>query len=241
MAGTSVALLFSAAAGASFTVSVDGATSGAGYRAFSAGSQAYTNAILTLTGLANTAHHVVIRSTSAATVVLEAAKVTAPGAGLVVHNMAQAASRACGSDAYSWTNFTGGGPGMYYANPARYPQPPSTVWIALGANDAPRGTSATTYAAAVRSIAAKFPASDIFLVLTYQGPWATVATWTSYARALYALADSLDVPLFDEWAKLGGYTTYSANGYAGDTIGHLNDAGYAVLGSWVASVAAPPV
>lgn len=239
--GTAVSVLFSAAAFASFTVSVDGATSGPGFLHFEASNQVHNDSTVTLTGLPNTAHTVVITATSKFFFTLEAAMVHTPGTGLIAHNMSQSGSKASGTGGYSWSDYVNGSPGKYFASPDRYLQTPSTVWIALGGNDIAVNTDPAAVAKGVKAIAQRFPNSDIFLVLEYQVPGATIPNWTAYAGQLYQLADALDVPLFDQWAKMGSYATYSANGYAGDTKGHLNAKGYAVLGNLAALVAALPV
>ena len=235
--GTTVVIRYNAYANASFTVSVDGATSGPGFAQVTVGAATNYQTVL-LTDLADATHSVVVTCTGKTLVMLLAGAVYTPGAGLTISNVAQGGAKATGTGINSWSDFANGGaPGGAWAATGHYLQTPSTVWISLGGNDIFSGVAPATVAAAVRAIAARFPDSDVFLVLEYQANEITTAAWTAYAAALYQVADTLNVPLFDQWARIGSYASYSAAGYAGDAIAHLNAAGYTALGTWTAAVA----
>lgn len=236
MAGTVVALRYSTYAGASFSVSVDGATSGPGFTTVSTPSAA-TYETVTLSGLPDQAHTVTVTSLSNIFVAVVAASVSTGSSGVILDNVSQGGARASGTGLMSWvqtsnTSSVGGA----WGTPSRYQRTPAAVWIALGGNDVSAGTSPDTVTAAIRTIAAQFPNSDVFLVLEYQANEISTAAWTAYAEALYRTAADLNVPLFDEWAQLGSYPTYAADGYAGDALAHLDAAGYTAIGNWLARV-----
>jgi len=66
----------------------------------------------------------------------------------------------------------------------------------------------------------------------------TLGTWTPCIAGLYALADTLDVTLFDLQDRFGGYTIEAANGLTGDAVAHLTRQAYADWGRSTALAAA---
>jgi hypothetical protein len=108
-------------------------------------------------------------------------------------------------------------------------RPPDCVLISLGANDHPVITTAiATITAAITTIRGFWPNSDAVLVLEEQQETSLQpqANWESYGLALYQLADTLDVPLFDQYHRIGSYTQGVANGVYGDALAHLTSAAY---------------
>jgi lysophospholipase L1-like esterase len=104
------------------------------------------------------------------------------------------------------------------------------VHCALGINDAVAGDEVSTTIAAITTIRQACSASDFFLYLEPQPAAVDAAVWSTFGDALYQLADTLDVPLFDLQDRLGGYAVEAANGLTGDAVAHLNRAGYAEWG-----------
>lgn len=240
--GTAVAVLYarSSTTGA-FTVSVDGAKSGPGFLAVPAGGSGWARAELTgLAGL-TAGSRIVVTAASAAMVVLGGFEVYTPGAGLTVHNIAQSGSGATLAAGKGWSTTSDLNQNLAIWSGkfgSVFLQTPSTVHLALGGNDLLNGASDATITAALTKIRNAFPNSDCFLYLEPRPQSATLARWSTYCAAFYALADTLDVPLFDIEDRLGGYTVETTLGLVGDTFGHLSRAGYADWGRSTALVAA---
>lgn len=114
---------------------------------------------------------------------------------------------------------------------------PDCVHIALGANDI-TALSATdsTITAAITSIRNQYPNSDCILHLPHEVSTTLVssARYLTYQAALYALADTLDIPLYDWRDRVGSYASGLANGSYGDNQAHITPATEADLGSQLA-------
>ena len=234
VAGTAVAVAYvQGAVGGMFTVSVDGATSGSGFATVSTAGPTKTSRVV-LGGLADTTHAVTITTSSSSMVVIVGAEVFG-STGLICHNVAESGSRASGTGRLSWADTTtdgGSAQPLTIYNPASagFGQLAATVHCALGINDLANGATPDQVTGALTTIRAACPTSDFFLYLEPQPNLITVDAWSAFSTALYSLADSLDVPLFDLQDRLGGYAVEAANGLTGDTLAHLDRAAYADWG-----------
>lgn len=117
---------------------------------------------------------------------------------------------------------------------------PDGVFISLGGNDLPAASNATV-TAAYTTIRGIWPSSDAVYFAEYQKNDAliTAAAWESFVAALWTLADSADLPLFDWRARLGNYATALANGRMGDNAAHLLVGAYIGAGRRVATALMP--
>jgi lysophospholipase L1-like esterase len=239
--GTTVGVVFAGTTSAtSVTISVDGATSGTGYLTVAAGGPANTVRRVELTGLDNQPHTVKV-TCAGGTLILIGAEVLRD-TGLRCHNVAQGGSTASLTGQGSWTD-TAAAFGtrllpLYGAASGAYGDTPTTVHCSLGGNDVSKGQTPAQVAAAISTLRAACPDSDFILYFEPQPAELTMSQWAPLGEALYALADSLDVPLIDLHDRLGGYAVEAANGLTGDTVAHLNAAGYADWGRGAAFVAA---
>lgn len=210
--GVRVAYLDTSAA---FTVSIDGAAPVAPPIGGSSTVRSYA-----VTGLANTTHTVTVTATAASPpTYLIGASVTA-ASGLVCHNLGRFGATASGSGAGAWSDVSS------FVNVNRawvgsLPATPDVVWLALGVNDVINAVPTATITAALSTLRGQFASSDVILVAQYEPQGQ--AAWPAYIQALYALADTLDVPLLDLYDRSGGYTAANGNGLMGDTT-HPNSA-----------------
>jgi hypothetical protein len=116
---------------------------------------------------------------------------------------------------------------------------PACVHIALGLND--MGTLAAsdaTITAAITTIRNRYPNSDCILHLTHEfaPSYVTAARQLTFQKAMYALADTLDVPLYDWRDRVGTFANGAANGVYGDSAVHLTPATEADLGAQIAFI-----
>ena len=240
-AGTAVGVLYARAANSGgFTISVNGATSGAGFRSVAGGGSGWARAELTGLSLAP-GSRITVTTTSASMVRLAGFEVYTPNGGLSVHNIAQSGSGAVLPAKKGWSTVTDLNQNLAMWSGtfgSLFLQTPSTVHLALGGNDLLNGSTDAAITAGLTTIRKAFPNSDCFLYLEPRPNSATDARWSTWCSAMYALADALDVPLFDIEDRLGGYAIESTLGMNGDTFGHLSRAGYADWGRSVAMVAA---
>jgi lysophospholipase L1-like esterase len=223
----------------SFTVSVNGASSGAGFATVAGGgTTGWKRVVLSgLTGLVN-GSTVKVTTTSASIVILAAFEAYG-AAGFSTHNLAQSGSTASGSGAASWSDTSNGNYNLsVWPTTAIYAQAPCVVDIALGTNDVNGGASAATLTTALTTIRNAFPNADAILHFQPQPGEVALATWQSYAPAMYQLADTLDVPLLDLHDRMGGYTIETANNLTGDAVAHLKSEAYADWGLAASSLRA---
>jgi hypothetical protein len=115
---------------------------------------------------------------------------------------------------------------------------PSCIHIALGVNDMIAASSMATLTAAITTIRNRYPNSDCILHLEPEMAYSFVAqaTQQAYWQAMYDLADTLDVPLYDWRDRVGTYAQGQANGVYGDVNVHLTGATQASLGASLAQV-----
>lgn len=179
---------------------------------------------LTWTGLANTTHTIVLTTTSATSFTLFGAGAY-NASGLVAQNMAAYGTQVTtdwGTSYFSYASVvqllfggtvtapaTTAGVGNGLAHP-------TVLHVQLGVNDIKNTTtSAATIAAAIQTLVGYFAGAEVYLHAQLQPNTTlgvTQAEWEEYVAALYALADTLDVPLFDWHHRSGGITTALANG-----------------------------
>lgn len=182
-----------------------------------AGAGAYAVVIDCLT---DAAHTVVLTTTTNSAVLIGLDFYGASG--LLVHNLAFYGGKASGTGHNSWVDLASN----VNVNPSRTGAlngaVPAAVFYKLGQNDIPVGTTPiATIIAGIQTIRTQFASSDFFLVAQYRSNNNSVANWEAYVSALYTLADTLDVPLFDLYARSGGYTVANGNGLMGD-VDHPN-------------------
>lgn len=215
--------------GAPTTVTANSGTTGAGNW-------------VTFTGL-NLAKHTVVVTLTSTTIVVVLAFEAWNTTGFIAHNVSQGGSTVSGTGTGSWTDTGSNRPFPIFGITAAYQSGSiSQVHVELAGNDLQAGTSVSAIVAAlttlVGNIRAAFTAADIFLHLIPQANQLPVPTnqalWNSYWAAMYQLADTLDCALFDWQDMLGGYAKEVTNGLTGDTVAHLNRAGYNVVAQHVA-------
>lgn len=222
--GTAFDIYFRGDSG-TFTVTIDGATPANGVVTLSAGTYSAGTVTpdgsavyrkLTITGLADTTHTLVLTRTAGTLYLVSAGLRRASG--LVVHNLAQSGSSASG--AAGWGDTTGD---LAISRRAMAPTAPDVLLLSLGVNDLTGGTAPATVVAALTTVRGYWPNAEVYLVGQYQRQSVTAADWEAYLAALYTLADTLDCPLLDMYYRSGGYAVANANGLMGDTV-HPNKA-----------------
>lgn len=208
-----------------FTVSMDGASSGAGFATVTPpGGSTWAKA--TVTGAAGV-HTVVVTTTS--TTATSIANVNSYAtSGLVIQNLGWS-----GTSIRDWITFTAW---FQFAGMSELTQVPYTrdaLFIGLGGNDIVIGGRTPTQMRPdmVTLLDRWDGVGDMVLVVPNQAAVSAVpnATWDEWAGILYDLADTYDIPLIDAYARFGSNQTAIANGLHGDTT-HLNAAGYADQG-----------
>lgn len=234
LAGDRVTVLFYDSADAStFTISVNGATTGTGFATVTqsgpAGWRKHTIATPVAAG-----QTVTLTKTSGAFLTIAGAAVWSSTGGVMVHSLGQGGSRATGTNNAAWadtsTNFLR--LGQVFANPTVSLTAPDLVICGIGFNDKSAGVTDPALMAGLTTIRNRYPSSDFLLVGTAPGDTAAVpaATWEATLAAEYALADTLDVPLVDHRARLGSFAEIVAAGLNGDAFGHLKAEAQAGLG-----------
>lgn len=197
---------------------------------------------VTFTGL-NLAKHTVVVTLTSTTIVVVLAFEAWNTTGFISHNVSQGGSTVSGTGTSSWTDTGSNRPFPIFGITAAYQSGTiSQVHVELAGNDLQASASVSTIVTAlttlVGNIRAAFTAADVFLHLIPQANALPVPTnqalWNSYWAAMYQLADTLDCALFDWQDMLGGYAKEVTNGLTGDTVAHLNRAGYNVVAQHVA-------
>lgn len=113
---------------------------------------------------------------------------------------------------------------------------PSAVHICLGGNDLQNGRTGAQIAADLTTligrIRTQWPVCDVILHLENElAPAnATSAQELDMQQSMYALADTLDVPLYDWRDRAGSYATGMSNGIYADAVAHMTPAMYTNLG-----------
>lgn len=212
--GTTVSVTFPDYQSTTWTISVDGASSGAGFLSVTNGNNGTTLRTVTLTGLPNTTHSVVIKNLTASFLFITGASLSG-ASGLVVDNYAI-------DGGLTGHYISGGGldPVVQKVTPS-----PDLIICPLGINDMNSGgltgAQVVTNLTAIRN---RYPSSDFIAVLETQSSVFADATWLGFARLLYGMADSLDVPLVDQRDRFGTNAQMTANGLMFDGT-HQNASG----------------
>lgn len=116
---------------------------------------------------------------------------------------------------------------------------PSAVHVALGLNDLylhARTDSQIT--ADLTTLRNRYPTSDAIVHLEHEYAPAYVSSvrLATFQTAMYGLADTLDVPLYDWRDRVGTYANGAANGVYGDNIAHLTSATESNIGAALATI-----
>jgi lysophospholipase L1-like esterase len=208
-----------------FTYAVDGGTA-VTVTPSSLGPPGMGAALVTVTGLADTAHTVVLTSPGPSRYIYAAG--LRPATGVVLENAGLS-----GSTVDDWARMDNG---VYSAAETLFAPTHidhDAVVIELGMNDRWQGVPVATFTAALSALVDRAQArgASVFLVASNspQG-WATAPTWADFVAAIYAVADTQDVPLLDLTDRWGMFESYNADGsprdLATDSV-HLTAAGNA--------------
>ncbi len=220
--------------GGNFKVSIDGGTA-----VTIKGTKTGKLMRFTKTGLANKAHKIKISVGFGVNAQIIGAEVYS-NKGIVASNVAQGGSGVTGGGQKDWS--VSGIPTVAmsstFSNPAAYSSAPSTVFIELGGNDL---NSNANNLAAVRDGILKtanyYKNSDIVLLGLAQGSSSFSKTDIKpLLTMLYQMAYDNNWPLWDVQYVTGGYDGLAAQGYVGDSYGHLTPTGYKMLGDKMASI-----
>lgn len=209
VAGTVVEIMHATSSG-TFTYSIDGA---AAVTVSTPGAPG--NALVTVTGLPNTTHTVVITNTGGAAELFIAGFGVRSATGVVLYNAGLGgASSNDWAENLDWYGATG-----VVAFTA-----PDLVLIELGLNDGFYGTvPAATFAARLDTIVSHFgAAAAVALTVSQRIP-------DAHAAAIYDLADGHSIPLLDLRDRIGGDATTTAP-LTGDGV-HLTAIGNVVKGA----------
>jgi hypothetical protein len=240
---------------ATFTVSVDGASSGAGWSGTitnNGGSVAIKQLVLTVP--INIGSTVVVKKTSATGAnyldIIGAQTVDPTRGGLIVHNLSQSSSTATGTGAGAWSDSSAITSLGYLLNnlnkiTAGAISNPHMI-IELGGNDHPVLSGADSTHALISAITTAVTTirnkTTGFCMLVMSGQLVDSvvpqANWEAYLNAMYSLADTLDIPLFDAYAKMGDYDQCVADGWVIDGAGHWISPAYRFWGRTIAATLA---
>lgn len=116
---------------------------------------------------------------------------------------------------------------------------PSAVHIPLGLNDLyVQNRTDSQITADLTTIRNRYPNSDAIVHLEHEYAPAYVSSvrLATFQTAMYGLADTLDVPLYDWRDRVGTYANGAANGVYGDNIAHLTSATEANIGAALATI-----
>lgn len=238
---TAAAILLDSAG--TFAVSVDGATSGAGFTIYT-GTGSNQSVRVTLSGLPQGQHSVRISRISGTCLVV-GADVYQSAPGIRMHNLGQGGATASETGQPSWSDTSGGTLGnmlpVYSNQVACFGGNADAVLIMLGGNDmaGPGPRDYDTISDAFTAIGEAFETVDTDIIFITEPHGSTeFATPAGYSNPLYerlyATALTKGWGVIDaEWLT-GGYEYLASQGYTGDIYGHLNNAGASYVGGFVA-------
>jgi hypothetical protein len=220
--------------GSTFSVTVNGTVAGTVTLSGPAGWKKVTYSVAITVG-----QTVVITKTGGAFIFISGAAVWFNNGGLLMHNLAQGGSRAFGTGTDRWADASAYSTlGQVFAKSQSLVSltDPDCVFIGIGGNDKSASVADADVISGITTIRNRYPNSDCVLVATW--PIASVAdgTWATFVGELYELADTLDVPLIDWYARLGSWATIVANGQNGDAAGHIKASAFVNLGDNMANV-----
>lgn len=217
-AGTIVDVIYSNAGG-SFSVKIDGA---AAVRVVATG--ALTIGTYTVTGLANTAHTVVVTATSGSAIVCAAQ----------VRNAAGVRFTSLGKFGLHAAGFLGDGGFVKSIAVGAMPSP-DVVHISIGANDMINGATAAATVTNIQTIRNLWPSADVILYVEpiTENNEISDAAYGVFATALRALASTLGCPLVDWNLRYGGAASVISMGFVGADGVHPNALAQADMGNVV--------
>jgi lysophospholipase L1-like esterase len=220
--GTVVEIVYMDYQATQWTVSVDGASSGAGFVTVTNGNTGTTLKKLTLAGLANTTHSVKITITAGAMGFYQGICIRGTS-GLLVDN---------------WS-INGGASNMFRPTAAIgkvakfYVPDPDLVIVPLGINDlTAQGLTVSQTIANITGLRTDYPNSD-FLLVGEEFTSVDSTLWTTYLGKLYDTAETLDVPLLDLAHRFTSNAAETAAGLMVDAV-HQNASGD---GAWARTFA----
>lgn len=114
------------------------------------------------------------------------------------------------------------------------------VWIELGGNDISNGVTNANIRAAIQSVRARYPGSDVGLMTIHQ-PISTLvpsATFDAFIGQHYELADDLDCPLIDLRDRFGTHADMVSTDQLGDAAVHPLASVYSEVGRLVGNLLA---
>lgn len=180
---------------------------------------------VTVTGLTYGTHTLRINAVGGA-VYLSGGMVT-NASGVAFHNFALGGTRAAsGTAAQNWTD-TVSTASVYLNRKLALDTLGVTldaVICVLGANDISGGDTPANAVSGLQTIHDWYPDADYILGLTAGFDGGTMANYNTYSGLKYALADTLDAPLYDIRCRMGDSTEALANGLLGADNAHANDA-----------------
>lgn len=184
--------------------------------------------VISVTGLSNTTHTVLITTTSTTSTYVVGARVRG-SVGLEITNGGVGGMQ---TNAWALTGFN-------------YPQPVFNSLdtyhgelLSLGLNDVVSSVSALAFKTNLQIIASADQAlRDVILWVPPTPNSGDVATtsWTPYRSPYYDVADALNLPLIDLGDRFGSWATANTNGIMFDHL-HPNGAGYAAIAQMFASL-----
>ena len=181
------------------------------------------------------AQTVVLTKVSGAYLSVAAVCVWDSAGGLLIHNVGQGGSTAhgVGTGHNRWiADNVRESLGQVFTDICVTGNDPALVIIPLGGNDKKDSVSDTDTLDAIQTIRERYPNSDALLIGENQlnDIYVTQATWETYLAALYVRATAMDVPVIDQYARLGDYDAVVAAGKNADAAGHLTPAALEDLG-----------
>lgn len=204
---------------AAFTYSIDG---GAAVAIVPNGSSAMQT--LTVTGLANTTHSVVITSVAGGANYLSGIGIRNT-TGIILENDGVSGSKASDWVTNAW----------YAGTAALFPSNPNCVVIEFGLNEYLAATQITgpVFQANLTTLitAAKTAGANVILVASHR-PDDT--GWSTYVSNIYDVADAQDVPLIDLCDAFSTYAAWTALNLSGIGL-HFNATGYAIKAALLTS------
>lgn len=208
-----------------FSISVDGATTGANFKAvnYAATDSKWKSAVMT--GVTMTAASTItVTSTRVSSVCyISAVEAYKSGGGIRVHNVCQS-----GTAASTWDNNGSGFDPIRPWSDNALPFIPDVVHFGVGLFDYDGTRTANDQRDSIIAIRAKFPNSDFVIHADPVPISLTEAQWLPFVTGAFMAADVLDVPLLDLQNLLGGATVEAALGLTGDTTAHLKKEAYGI-------------
>jgi hypothetical protein len=208
-----------------FNISVDGASTGANFKAVNYAATDSKWKTTTMTGVTMTASSTItITGTrTASTNYIAGVEAYKTGGGIRVHNVPQS-----GTAASTWDNNGSGFDPIRPWSDNGLPFIPDVVHFGVGLFDYDGTRTALDQRDSILAIRAKFPNSDFVIHAEPTPVSLTDAQWFPFITGAYMAADILDVPLLDIQDIFGGGATAAALGLTGDAVAHYKKEAYAI-------------